>query len=131
MISRATREDTRKFWGQVLVAHPERVGDALLDVDVVNGRRNVESFLSLVRCVGKFPSGIRPRLILGERWQALKVPTLFLWGERDAFGPPGEAETLVARNPNLQLVPIRDAGHLPWIDNPQMVLHEIERFLAA
>jgi pimeloyl-ACP methyl ester carboxylesterase len=130
MNSNATREGNRKFWG-IFVAHPERIDDILLDVDIANARRNLDSFLSLVRCVGTFPAGIRRRLILGERWQALQVPTLFLWGERDAFGPPSGAEAIVARNSNLRLVRILDAGHLPWIDDPETVVREFEQFVAA
>ena len=41
--STATRDASRKFWGQVIVQHPERVDDLVLDVDVANMRRNVES----------------------------------------------------------------------------------------
>jgi pimeloyl-ACP methyl ester carboxylesterase len=126
-----TREANRKSWGQILVAHPERVDDVLLDVDLVNARRNVESFLSLVRCGITCPGGLRRRLILAERWQTVQVPTLFLWGERDAFAPPSAAEAIVARNPHLRLVRIPDAGHLPWIDHPEEVVREIEQFVAA
>ena len=86
MFANATRDGSRKFWGQVLVKDPERVDDLLLDVDVANMRQNVESMLSLIRCVGR---GIRGgQLVLGDRWQTLKVPTLFLGGERDIFARP-------------------------------------------
>jgi pimeloyl-ACP methyl ester carboxylesterase len=69
-----------------------------------------------------------------DRWQAVKVPTLFLWGERDAFMTPRvkEAwEVIAARNTNISITPVSDAGHLPWIDDPERVVDEIERFLAS
>jgi pimeloyl-ACP methyl ester carboxylesterase len=75
--------------------------------------------------------GLRRRLIFGERWQALKVPTVFLWGERDAFMPPDVAEPIAARNPNLRVIRVPDAGHLPWIDDPERVVDEIEHFLSS
>jgi pimeloyl-ACP methyl ester carboxylesterase len=127
----ATREGSRKFWEQVLVEHVERLDDLVLDVDVANERRNVESMLSLFDCIAdRRRFGLRKALILGERWQALTTPTLFVWPEHDAFGSPEDGESLVATNPNLRLVRLPGAGHLPWIDDPKRVVAEIERFLA-
>jgi 2-hydroxy-6-oxonona-2,4-dienedioate hydrolase len=130
--SSATRDGSRKFWGQVIVKHPERVDDRLLDVDVVHMRRNVESMLSLIACVADWRRlGYRRELILGERWRALTTPTLLLWPEHDAFGSPEAGQALVAKNPNLRLVRVPGAGHNAWIDDPETVVAEIERFLAS
>ena len=77
LFSNATRDGSRKFWGQLLVEHPERVDDLLLDVDVAHTRRNVESMLSLIACIADWRRlGYRRELILGERWRALTMPTL-------------------------------------------------------
>jgi pimeloyl-ACP methyl ester carboxylesterase len=130
MLSDPTRNSTQKLWGQILVAHPERASSALIDADVASLRRNLPSYLSVLGRIAD-ARGVRRDLILGERWQELKVPTLFIWGERDAFLPPEEGEALAARSSNMRLVRIRDAGHLPWIDDPDRVVAEIERFLAA
>jgi pimeloyl-ACP methyl ester carboxylesterase len=128
MMSRPKRDSNRKFWGQILVAHPENLDDGLLDADVASQRRNIGSHLSFVRCVLD-ARGLRPGLILGERWRELQAPTVLLWGERDTYGRPEEGETLVARNSNLRLIRIPDAGHLAWFDNPEHVVDEIEHFL--
>lgn len=127
--SHLTRDGNRKFWAKVLVTRPEHLSDELLDEDVAQARRNAGSHLSLGRCLGDI-RGLRRRLILGERWQALEVPTLFLWGERDAFfGGPEQGEALAARNSNLRVIRIADTRHIPWIDDPERVVGEIERFL--
>jgi pimeloyl-ACP methyl ester carboxylesterase len=132
MFANATREGSRKFWGQVLVEDPERLDDLLLDVDVANMQQNTESMLSLIASIADARRlGYRRALILGDRWQALTTPTLFVWGERDAFGSPNEAEALVAKNPSLRLFRVPGAGHFPWIEDPETVLAEIDRFLAA
>ena len=130
--SNVTRDASRKFWGQLIVKHPERIDDRLLDVDVVHTRRNVESMVSLIACIADWRRlGYRRELILGERWRALTMPTLLVWPEYDAWGSPEEGEALVAKNPNLRLVRVSGAGHNAWIDDPETVVAEIERFLAS
>jgi pimeloyl-ACP methyl ester carboxylesterase len=130
LFSNATRDGSRKFWGQVIVEHAERVDDLVLDVDVANSQRNVESWLSLLACIADWRRlGYRRNLILGERWRGLTMPTLLLWPEHDAFASPEEGEALVTTNPNLRLVRVPGAGHNAWFDEPETVVREIERFL--
>jgi pimeloyl-ACP methyl ester carboxylesterase len=132
VFSNATRDGSRRFWGQVLVAHPENLDDVLLDVDVANARRNVDSWVGLVSCIADGRRlGLRRDLILGERWRLLTMPTLLIWGERDAFLAAKAGEALVAANRNLRIVRVAGAGHLPWLDAPDSVVAEIERFLAT
>jgi pimeloyl-ACP methyl ester carboxylesterase len=130
VFSNVTRDRSRTFWGQVIVKHPERVDDQMLDVDVAHTRRNVESLVSLIGCIADWRTvGYRRKLILGERWRGLTMPTLLLWPEHDAFGSPEEGEALVATNPNLRLTRVAGAGHNAWFDDPETVVAEIERFL--
>jgi pimeloyl-ACP methyl ester carboxylesterase len=130
LMSKPTRDSNRKLWGQILVVHPERIEDALLDAAVASQRRNLHSHLSVLRCLGD-ARGLRRGLILGKRWEDLKVPTVFLWGERDTFLPPEEGERIAAQSSNRCVIRIPDAGHLPWIDNSERVVGEIEHFLAV
>jgi pimeloyl-ACP methyl ester carboxylesterase len=130
--SNGTRDGSRKFWGQVMVKHPERVDDLVLDFDVANMRRNVDSMVSLIACIADWRRlGYRRELILGERWRELTMPTLLVWPEHDAFGSLEEGEALVAKNPNLRLVRVPGAGHNAWFDDPESVVTEIERFLVT
>ena len=132
LFSNATRDGNRKFWGHLMVEHPERVDDLLLDVDVAHTRRNVESMLSLIACIADWRRlGYRRELILGERWGVLTTPTVLVWPEHDAFGSLEDAESLVRLNPNLRLVRVAGVGHIPWIDDPERSVAEIERFLAT
>jgi pimeloyl-ACP methyl ester carboxylesterase len=126
MMAIPTREANRTFWQQLLVVHPERIDDALLDADLVGASRNMESHLSLLRRITED----RRRLVLGRRWQELTVPTLVLWGDRDRFfGGPRHGEAIAARNDQLNVIRIADAGHIVWIDDPERVVDEIDRFL--
>ena len=132
VLGRPSREGNRKFWGQVLVAHPENLPDELLDADVAHTRRNRDSALSLVRrTVG--PGGVRKELLLGELWSAIEAPVLFLHGDRDAFVTARVAsawETIAANGKNVTVATVPDAGHLPWLDAPDAVRDHIERFVA-
>ena len=59
------------------------------------------------------------------------VPTYFLWGDDDAFGGEEVARWTVESMPNATLEMIPDSGHLPWLDEPQLVGNETTRFLAG
>jgi pimeloyl-ACP methyl ester carboxylesterase len=132
VFSNVTRDRSRKFWGQAMVKHPERVDDLVLDFDVANMRRNVDSMVSLIACIADWRTiGYRRELILGERWRGLTMPTLLVWPEHDAFGSPEEGQALVAKNPNLRLVRVPGAGHNAWFDDPEGVVTEVKRFLVT
>jgi pimeloyl-ACP methyl ester carboxylesterase len=71
-------------------------------------------------------------LLLGEEWAALGTPTLVILGDRDAFVTTSVASAwggVEARNENVQVVRVPDAGHLPWLDAPAATLESIEGFL--
>jgi pimeloyl-ACP methyl ester carboxylesterase len=135
LLSTPTRESLRKLMGQIAVAHPERLDDGMLDADVLGQERNRESYVGMLRYLGG-PRGLMPfvgRLVLGERWGDVAAPTLFLRGERDRFVTFRVEEAyrgIAARNPNVLIVPVEDAGHLLWLDAPDEVVREIQTFLA-
>jgi len=129
-MSNPTRDGNRAFWGQILVTRPDRVDDAQLDADVASQRRNIESHLGLIGCVAD-TGGVRRRWLFGKRWEQLEAPTLLLWGDRDRFASPNVGAELAARNRNVRLLRMPDAGHLPWFDEPEVVTEEIARFTST
>ena len=136
MLATPTRESLRKLMGQIAVAHPERLDDGMLDADVLGQQRNLESYLVLLRTLGS-ARGLMPvvgRLVLGRRWDDLAVPTLYVKGGRDRFVTSRVDEAwggITARNPNIRIGAVEDAGHLLWLDEPERVAGEIVGFLAA
>ena len=130
LMSNPMQQGARKLWAQIFVAHPERVDDAMLIADVDTQRRDLSSYLSILHPLSDI-GGIRRDLIFGERWGSLGMPVLLLWGARDAFAPAAWGEELAAGHPNMCFVRVPDAGHLPWIDDPERVVSEAESFLAA
>ena len=110
----------RTFWGRALVKYPERLSDDFLDVEVAMTRRNALSIISLL---DRFLDlgGVASDLVLGSRWEMIRVPTTFVIGEYDQGGSAGEVEAVVARNPSFNILKLADVGHVPWIDNPEIV----------
>jgi pimeloyl-ACP methyl ester carboxylesterase len=133
LLANPTPEGSREFWGRLLVARPELLEDVLLETDVAHMRRNRESAIGVLNGVVGV-RGQRRRVILGERWQELAVPTLALLGERDVFMTPHSWAAwgdIDRRNPAIRTVRVPDAGHLPWFDEPERVVDELERFLTV
>ena len=133
-LSRPSREKLRTLMGRIAVAHPELLDDEMLDADVLCQLRNRDVHLGILRSLGTYRGmRLRRELCLGERWQELGVPTVFLRGERDVFVTSAvEAAwaTIVARNEGIRIVLVADAGHLAWLDAPVEVIRGIEGALA-
>lgn len=62
---------------------------------------------------------------------SVTTPTLFLWGEDDAFGGPDNARMVAGLLPDAELVLIPAAGHLPWLDDPKRLAADTVAFLAS
>jgi pimeloyl-ACP methyl ester carboxylesterase len=59
------------------------------------------------------------------------VPTMVMWGSRDAIVPMGGADWLARTLPRAQVAVIPDAGHIPMLDRPDEVNAALRGFLAA
>lgn len=127
-MSNPTPAANRKFWGDVLVANATALDDDLIEVDCAHQSRNLASLLGLLRRVAA-PGGTRRELVFGERWRELSMPTLLLWGQHDAFGPPHQAEAITSMTRQAHLIEVPGAGHLPWLDNPELCAASLESFL--
>lgn len=72
------------------------------------------SFLDSIPASARAIDKVRP--------EALTMPTLLLWGARDAFAPLHTAHALLSRLPNGELAVISNAGHSPMIEAPATFL---------
>ena len=70
-------------------------------------------------------------LLSDELLGRIGVPTAFVWGADDPQGGARTAEAFVARIPGATLEVMPDAGHAPWIDDPDHVASVVGAFLAA
>jgi pimeloyl-ACP methyl ester carboxylesterase len=117
---------------RMLVAHPERVSDAFLDLAqaaaVLPGAQR--AWLSMLERIN--PPGRTPRLTYALRPELPRIPcpALFIWGDRD-FCSPSWGEPLCRLIPQAHLEVIPDAGHLAWLDAPQRVADLLRAFLCT
>lgn len=63
--------------------------------------------------------------------EKIRVPVLVIVGEYDRLTPPAYAEFLVRSLPNATLVTIPRAGHMPMIEQPNVVNDTVRTFVAA
>jgi pimeloyl-ACP methyl ester carboxylesterase len=66
---------------------------------------------------------------LGKRIGDVQVPTLAIWGDSDRIVTPGYGAAFAAGFPNGRLEIVRDAGHLPQIEQPLATFALIDGYL--
>ena len=94
-----------------------------LVVDHLRDRRTVAAILRLYR------SADPERLATaGEHLGSIDAPALVLWGMRDRYLPGRFAAVYAECLPGAQLLEAPEAGHWPWIDQPELIGRMI-RFL--
>lgn len=115
-----------------MVAHPERVSEAFLDVTyagtVLPGARI--AWLSMLERVAP---PFRPNELtyaLREELRHLRRPALIIWGDHDFFAPSW-GEELCRYFPEARLEVVTDAGHFPWVDDPEQVALLLRNFLCT
>jgi pimeloyl-ACP methyl ester carboxylesterase len=57
------------------------------------------------------------------------VPTMVMWGARDALVPIGGAAWVARTLPGAEVAVIPGAGHVPMLDRPEEVVRALRRFL--
>ena len=62
---------------------------------------------------------------------AVRVPTLLVWGERDPLVPRRLADEWTRGLPDVRLVVLPEAGHVPMFDAPAELAGHIRTFLRA
>jgi pimeloyl-ACP methyl ester carboxylesterase len=66
-----------------------------------------------------------------KRLPELKAPTLILWGAKDTWIPPSDAERFDRDVPDSRLVVYPDLGHVPMEEDPARTAADAAAFLTA
>jgi pimeloyl-ACP methyl ester carboxylesterase len=61
----------------------------------------------------------------------VQAPTLVVWGGHEPYGGRESADLVTDALPDARLAYLPDAGHLPWLDEPEVVGRAISEFLAG
>ncbi|MGH3322461.1 MAG: alpha/beta fold hydrolase [Streptosporangiaceae bacterium] len=92
-----------------IFAHPERVAP--------------EDFLADARLLREAPA-FAPTVRAGHSYDCLAtpvVPTTVAWGEKDRILPPRQVRLARRRLPDARFVRLPGCGHVPMIDDPELV----------
>ena len=68
------------------------------------------------------------------RWdtvEALRCPTLLLWGRQDQFASVERATAIAARVPSARLVVLEACGHLPTLEQPEAATRAAREWLRS
>ena len=76
--------------------------------------------------------GLSPALVLDDDLLgAIASPTFLLWGAKDPIGGAEVARAFARKIPGAHLEVLPEAGHVPWLDEPDLVAHAAARFLGG
>jgi pimeloyl-ACP methyl ester carboxylesterase len=96
--------------------------------------RDTNSVRNEVRATPKVitPRGLNEGVLLKPDLLAkVTMPVLLLWGADDPNGGEAIAREFTAMLPQPTLEMIPNAGHAPWIDEPELAVTRTEEFLAG
>lgn len=74
---------------------------------------------------------VRSLAFAPEELAGIEAPILTIHGTKDRSAPYGGGREWALLLPEARLLTVRNAGHAPWIEEPERVFSSIETFLAA
>ena len=66
---------------------------------------------------------------LGKRIHRIQAPSLVVWGKKDGIVPAVYAEEFGRRIKNAKVEVVENAGHLPHLEQPEVVIGAVGKFL--
>lgn len=124
-------EAIRKRVFPMLSAHPKRIPADFLELALAAQKLAGAELAArtMLRTVLTW-RGWRKSMMMRDVLATIDVPTLFVWGDRDAFAPPSSGKAMVDRMPDARIEVMRDVGHLPHVDQPDTVGQVFADFLS-
>lgn len=88
-----------------------------------------DSTLGLLHAVVRLRGARQEVSLSKEQLGRIRQPVLLIWGSRDAFGGPTEAQEAARLIPDSELCIVPGAGHVPWVGHPGEVTAAAVPFL--
>ncbi len=119
----------------------DRLAMPLLDLVLKDKNQYTEKFIADALDRPKQPASMEMARVMSDlvpdlihasvldRAHCLRMPVLLMWGDSDRLIPKESAQILQQRLRAGRLVMLPGCGHMPMIERPEVVTHEIERFL--
>jgi pimeloyl-ACP methyl ester carboxylesterase len=130
-VARPSLKNLKSIHKQILVADIDHLSDDYLSLmhlaQLLPGAE--KGFTSLLENVLTL-SGWRKDLYLGDRLNLLEIPVSFIWGSKDAFEKPESGRSKAALLKNYRFEVVENAGHCPWLDQPEKCVELILSMLA-
>jgi len=130
-VARPGPASTRRVY-RSLVADVDRLPAGFLDLahvgETVPGA--IHSWLTMLERVMTL-RGFRRELMLRNELARVAAPTLFIWGDRDAFASPSSGREACQTMPNARLEVMEGGSHLPFLDDPGRCAALMGDFLGA
>ncbi len=124
-----TRAEAREWWAERSLF--SRWQPEALDLYVLDGLREAADGSVVLKCPGHVEAAVFENgetLDVAALASAVRAPTLWLWAERGNFSRDRYAQ-LTAEMPDVRLETLA-SGHLAPMEDPDLVIAAIERFLA-
>jgi pimeloyl-ACP methyl ester carboxylesterase len=103
--------------------------DLLRVVDALPDATGRAAFIRSLRAVADWRGQVIT--MLDRCYLTQGMPTLLIWGTRDAVIPVGHAHRAHAAMPGSQLELFEGAGHFPFHTDPERFVQTVEQFLAS
>lgn len=113
----------RRFWGWYL-KRPNRVDTIWSDERIAHHGTLLATpeyraaYLSALRSIAGMQQ-LRDGVVVEDRLQELRMPTLLIWGGHDHIFPASHAQAAKERIPNARLEVFGDSGHTPQMEEPE------------
>ncbi len=121
MIGKPDIKGTKEFHGQMLVGDTSKLTDIYwqnnVNAQLIPGTG--KSFSSLLEnCVGI--GGFKKSYLIKSKMSELTMPVYFIIGDKDVWDTIDNAKSIVAEMKNGEIEIVKGAGHLLWLDHPEI-----------
>jgi pimeloyl-ACP methyl ester carboxylesterase len=110
-----------------------RIPDELVAVTRDNATRAItaRTYLRALRAAATL-AGVRLDQVYAVRRAAGRItaPTLIVWGDKDPVIPPDQMSVAMQTIPGAQSLVMRDAGHVPFVEHPEVFNPALLAFLS-
>jgi pimeloyl-ACP methyl ester carboxylesterase len=122
-------EGLRARYAARLVAHVERVPLEVLQA--VYAAENLPGYAQSTATMMEqiAHEGIPLTYALRPELKNLKPETLFIWGDQDKLGSAMRGNEMASMIPHARCEVIKEAGHLPWLDQSELCIRLTRDFL--